>query len=327
LVPAFTAAGATFAPLRADRLSIGALREAVRMARRSRAQVIHSHGKGAGLYGRVAARLTGAAAVHTFHGIHHADYSRLYLTLERALARMSRAVIHVSASQAAEADALGLSPAARTHVIVNGVDAAAVAALVSRGSSTRAELGLRDDALVLATVARFDPIKALDVLLRALPLIAARLPTAQLLVVGDGPERDRLHALARGLGLGGRAVFTGAVPDAVRLVALADLYVTASRREGMPLAVLEAMACGLPVLATRVPGHTDVVQDGVTGALVPADDPAALAEAAVRLLNHRPRLAVLGQAGRKRVLQDFDRARMFREIADVYRAAVGRPPA
>ncbi len=103
----------------------------MRLARAGRAQVIHSHGKGAGLYGRIAARLTGAAAIHTFHGIHHAGYSRLYLTLERALARRSYAVIHVSASQAEEARALGLAPPGRTHVIVNGVDTAAVRALAA----------------------------------------------------------------------------------------------------------------------------------------------------------------------------------------------------
>lgn len=324
LVPAFTAAGATFAPLRADRLSIGALRETVRLARRSRAQVIHSHGKGAGLYGRIAARLTGAAAIHTFHGIHHAGYSRLYLTLERALARRSYAVIHVSASQAEEARALGLAPPDRTRVIVNGVDGAAIRALAGRSTLTRAGLGLRPDALVLATMARFDPIKGLDVLLRALPDLLARVPAAQLLIVGDGPERERLHALARELDEAGRAVFAGAVPDAARLLPLADLYVTASRREGLPLAVLEAMACGRPVLATRVPGHIDLVEDGVTGLLVPPDDPAHLAAAAAQLLLDAPRRAAMGEAGRARVVQRFDGARMVAEIADLYRAAARR---
>jgi glycosyltransferase involved in cell wall biosynthesis len=321
LVDAFTAAGAVFVPLAADRLSLGALRQTVRLARAGRAQVIHSHGKGAGLYGRIAARLTGAAAIHTFHGIHHEGYSRVYLTLERALARRSYAVIHVSASQAEEARALGLAPTGRTHVIVNGVDTAAVRALAGGATLTRAGLGLRPDALVLATVARFDPVKGLDVLLRALPLLAKRVPAAQLLIVGDGPERERLHALAREVDPGGRVVFAGAIPDAARLLPLADLYVTASRREGLPLAVLEAMACGRPVLATRVPGHTDAVEDGVTGRLVPADDPERLAAAAAQILTDAPRRAAMGQAGRERVAQRFDRARMVAEIADLYRAA------
>ncbi|MFI5377194.1 MAG: glycosyltransferase family 4 protein [Candidatus Rokuibacteriota bacterium] len=324
LVGAFTAAGAAFAPLAADRLSLGALRETVRLVRAGRAQVIHSHGKGAGLYGRLAARLTGAAAIHTFHGIHHAGYSRLYLMLERALARQSYAVIHVSASQAAEARALGLAPPGRSHVIVNGVDAAAVRALAARAPLTRAALGLRADALVLATVARFDPVKGLDVLLRAVPRLAARVPAAQLLIVGDGPERERLHALAREVDPGGRVVFAGAVPDAARLLPLVDLYVTASRREGLPLAVLEAMACGIPVLATRVPGHTDAVEDGVTGQLVPANDPERLAAAAAGLLADGPRRAAMGRAAHERVAERFDRARMIAEIADLYRAAARR---
>jgi glycosyltransferase involved in cell wall biosynthesis len=321
LVSDFTAAGAAFAPLDADRLSPAVLLRAIRLARSRRAQVIHSHGKGAGLYGRIAARLTGAAAVHTFHGIHHAGYGRAYLALERALARGSRAVIHVSASQAEEARGLGLAPPGRTHVIVNGVDGERIRALGARGDFTRAGLGLRSDAPVLATVARFDPIKGLDVLLRAVAPLAARVPGVQLLVVGDGPLRERLHALAREVGAGDRVVFAGPIPDAARVLPLADLYVTASRGEGLPLAVLEAMAAGRPVVATAVPGHTDVVEDGVTGALVPADDPERLAAAAATLLADRPRREAMGRAGRARVAERFDRAQMVARIALLYREA------
>ena len=136
LLPALTAAGADFEPIAADRLSPGALRDTIRLARARRIQVIHSHGKGAGLYGRIAARLTGAASIHTFHGIHPAGYGGLYLRLERALARWSFAVVHVSESQAAEARALGLAPAGRTRVIVNGVDAASVARPGASSSGT-----------------------------------------------------------------------------------------------------------------------------------------------------------------------------------------------
>lgn len=326
LVEAIKAAGADFAPVAADRLSLAALVRTIRLAKDTRAQVIHSHGKGAGLYGRIAARLTGAAAIHTFHGIHHAGYSSLYLVLERALARRSHTVIHVSESQAAEARGLGLAPPGRTRVIVNGVDAEQVRAVAARAPLSREALGLRPDALVLGTVARFDPIKGLDVLLRALSLLVPRVPEAQMLIVGDGPERETLRRLARELDPGGHAVFVGAMPDAVRVLPLVDLYVTASRREGLPLAVLEAMACGVPVLATRVPGHVDAVEDGVTGRLVPVDDAPRLAAAAADLLRDPALRAGMGRAGRERVERHFARARMIAELADLYREAAGFPP-
>jgi glycosyltransferase involved in cell wall biosynthesis len=207
-------------------------------------------------------------------------------------------------------------------VIVNGVDAERVRAIAARAPIARAQLGLRPGGLVLATVARFDPVKGLDVLLRALPRIVARVPEAQLLLVGDGAERERLRRLAREVDPGGRAVvLAGAIPDAARVLPLVDLYVTASRREGLPLAVLEAMACGVPVLATRVPGHVDAVEDGVTGRLVPVDDAPALAEAAADLLGDPARRADLGRAGRERVERRFSRARMIAEIAELYREA------
>jgi glycosyltransferase involved in cell wall biosynthesis len=321
LLPALTAAGADFEPVAADRLSAGALRDTIRLARARRIQIIHSHGKGAGLYGRIAARLTGAASIHTFHGIHPSGYGGLYLPLERALSRRTFAVVHVSESQAALARTLGLAPAGRTRVIVNGIDAAAVRAAAARTPLSRATLGLEPEALVLATIARFDPVKRLEVLLRALPLVVARVPEAQLLVVGDGPERDALHALARTLALGARVVFTGAIPDAARVLPLVDLYLTASRREGLPTALLEAMACGVPVLATEAPGNVDAVEPEITGRLVPPDDAPGLAAAAARLLRDPALRARMGQAGRERVERHFTRARMLAEIAALYREA------
>lgn len=325
LVEPIRAAGADFVPVSADRLSLGVLRQTVRVARAIRAQVIHSHGKGAGLYGRLAGRLTGAASIHTFHGIHYAGYSSLYLLLERALARWSFAVIHVSESQAAEADTLGLAPPGRSRVIVNGIDAKAVRAIAARAPLSRQGLGLEPGALVLGTIARLDPVKRLDTLLRALPLLRRRVPEAQLLIVGDGPERESLRELAVRLDPGGRVVFAGALPDAARALPLVDLYVTTSRREGLPLAVLEAMACGVPVLATRVPGNLDAVVDGVTGRLVPVDDIEQLAATATDLLRDPVRRAQMGRAGRERVERHFSRASMIGEIADLYREATGFP--
>jgi glycosyltransferase involved in cell wall biosynthesis len=317
----FRAAGADVVEVAADRLSPRTLARVGRLIRERGAAVVHSHGKGAGLYGRLAARRAGAAAVHTFHGLHYAGYPpgarAAYLALERALARRSHTVIHVSASQAEAARPLGLAPADRSRIIVNGIDTARVEADVLPRARARAELGVPPAGAVLGTVARFDPVKALEVVLDAL----SRVPGATLVLIGDGPQAAPLRARARRLGLEGRVVFAGARPNAARWFAALDAYVSASRGEGLPLALVEAMAVGLPVIASRVAGHVDTVADGETGVLVPVDDPAALAAAATTLLADPERARALGAAGRARARREFSVDRMAAEVAEVYRRA------
>jgi glycosyltransferase involved in cell wall biosynthesis len=320
--------GVRFVAIGADRLGRRPYREVLRLIEAEGVDLVHSHGKGAGLYGRLAARRAGIPAVHTFHGIHYADYrmglGHAYLALERRLARMTRAIVHVSESQALEAAALGLAPPSATHVIVNGIDAARVAAAALPRAEARQSLQLEPRAAVLGTIARFDPVKALDALLRAFALVAAAHPAARLVVVGDGPERSRLRALVASLGLENRVRLPGFIAEASRVMPAFDVYVSSSRKEGLPLAPLEAMACGLAVAATRVPGHVDVVEQGVTGLLVAPDDDRALSRAMGDLLAEPVARAAMGRAGRRRVEERFAAARMAAETAELYRATAQR---
>lgn len=321
----FRAGGAQVVEVAAHRLSPFTLGKLTRLIREREIRVVHSHGKGAGLYGRLAARRAGIAAVHTFHRVHYDRYPpgvrSAYLAMERGLARITHTIIHVSASQAAEAGPLGLAPAERARIIVNGIDGARVRAQCRPREGARTALALNPAALVLGTVARFDPVKGLETLLEAMARLRQRRPGAVCLVVGDGPESGRLRAQARRLGLGGTVVWTGPLPDAARYFAALDLYVTASLGEGLPLGVLEAMASSLPVVATRVPGHVDAVVDGVTGLLVPPRDASALAEAADALLADGARRLRMGEAAREHVAREFSAARMTAEVADEYRRA------
>jgi len=291
--------------------------------------LVHSHGKGAGLYGRLAARRAGIAAVHTFHGIHvpasPPGAGAAYLALERWLARHSDALIHVSASQARAAARLRLGSEESTRLVVNGIDAARVAALAAERALPRRALGLDPERLVVGTVARFDPVKGLDVLVEAVARLATRSRVA-LLLVGDGPEGAALRTLVERRGLRGTVLFPGAVPDAARCLGAIDVYVSASRAEGLPLAVLEAMACRRPVVATRVPGHVDVIESGQSGVLVPPDDPDALARAVDELLREPARREALGEGARARVERDFSADRMAAQTAEVYRDALARHP-
>ncbi len=319
----FRALGLAVAEVRTDRLDPRALLATVALVRRRRVDVIHSHGKGGGLHGRLAARLTGVPAVHTFHGIHWEHYppalAALYLALERRLARWTRTVISVSATQEAEARARRLVLPSRSALIANGVDLDEQDRLVASAPLARAALGVAADALVLGTVARFDPVKRLDALVDALGTLAR--PRATLLLVGDGPERDRVRHRAAEAGLDARVVFAGWLDEPARVFPAFDLYVSASRKEGLPLALLEAMGAGLAVVATDVAGHRDVVRDGETGRLVPPDDPRALAAAAAELLDAPERRRRMGQAGRARVRAEFDIAAMVDKTVAVYRAA------
>ena len=148
------------------------LGQTIRLIHASRADLVHTHGKGAGLYGRLAARWARVPAVHTFHGIHYLGYGlgvgSAYLSLERTLSRMTRVVINVSRSQAEEGEALRLARPGQGVVIVNGVDVAHIRRLGEERPISRASLGLAEDDLVLGCITRFDHVKRMDTLLDTL---------------------------------------------------------------------------------------------------------------------------------------------------------------
>ena len=290
--------------------------------------VVHTHGKGPGLYGRAMARWMRVPAIHTFHGLHYADYRPitrpLYLALERRLSRWSRVIISVSRSGHLEALGLRLFRPEQSVVIVNGVDVEENERLLLESPVRRESLGLTAADLVIGCVSRFDPVKRLELLVDALRRLKDRVPRLVLVLVGGGGELERIRRLVAERGLSDRVIFTGFVENPVRVQAALDLYVAASRKEGLPLAVLEAMAAGLAVVATDVPGHRDVVAPGETGLLVAPEDPAALAEAVATLLSDPARRKSLGQAGRERVRQEFGVRAMVDATAAVYRRAAGR---
>jgi glycosyltransferase involved in cell wall biosynthesis len=189
----------------------------------------------------------------------------------------------------------------------------------------RRALGLPPQAPVILTVARFAPQKGHQVLLEAIPTVLAHQPAAQFLWVGDGPLLPALRARAKSLGVGNHLHFLGRRDDVPELLGAADLFVLPSRFEGLPLAVLEAMAAGLPVVGTQVCGTQEAVADGRTGQLVPPDDPPALANAITALLSQPALAARFGAAGQQRFARLFGAGRMAQETADLYGELLRRP--
>ena len=307
--------------VRTDRLDPRTVVALVRLIRRQGVGLVHSHGKGAGLHARVAARITGVPAIHTLHGLHYEGYGALgraaYLTLERRLSAWTRVIVNVSRAQQDEGLALGLFQARQSRVVVNGVDSARLTSRQLDRWDARAALGLDQAALVVGSVARFDPVKRLDILLRA---VALARPAATLALVGRGPEETRLRALAAELGLGARAVFTGEVEDAARCLAAFDVYAAPSRKEGLPLAVLEAMALGLPVVASDIAAHREVL--GPVWEPVAAT-PEAFGARLGALLADPGQRAQLGAQNRTRARSEFDVRSVLDALDGVYREVLG----
>jgi glycosyltransferase involved in cell wall biosynthesis len=188
---------------------------------------------------------------------------------------------------------------------------------ISRGEARR-ELGLRADQPVVLTIGRLTHMKGQCCLIDAVPALAARFPGLAVVLLGEGPLRGSLETQVAALGVSDLVVLAGHRPDARRLLAAADVFALSSRHEGMPLAALEAMEAGLPVVATRVIGSAEVVEDGVTGALVRPGDPSALGAAVARLLADPALRRRQGAAGRRRYEAGFTRRRMALETAEVY---------
>jgi glycosyltransferase involved in cell wall biosynthesis len=185
--------------------------------------------------------------------------------------------------------------------------------------AVRAGLGLAHGRKTVVMAGRMTPQKGWDVLLEAGARLARQRADLAWLLVGDGPLRPALTRRATELGVDAR--FTGARADMADLLGCADLVVLASRSEGLPFTLLEAMALGKPVVATRVGGVAEVVEDGRSGRLVPRDDPAALAAAIAAVLD-APEAAAMGARGRARVEAEFTQERMVRSIERVYETAL-----
>ena len=207
-------------------------------------------------------------------------------------------------------------PASKLHLVPNAVDCTRFVQAKPDASGN----------LCVVFVGRHVAVKGLDVLLSAWAALQ-RPAGSRLVLAGDGPEHERLRHLASELGIADSVEFPGIVTDVPALLASANLYVQASHQEGLPNAVLEAMAAGLPVVATRISGHEDVVEHGRTGFLVPPNDPAALAQAMHSLLADSDQRRDMGKAARDATEQNFCADIITHRLLRVYRGTDPTSPA
>lgn len=253
------------------------------------ADVLHVHDYKSAFYGWLASRRRPVRLVATLHGwVDTTRALRLYNSLELALLRRFDALVAVSDVQRRRLVAAGVD-AARVHCIDNGIDLhGGDAEAATDPAALRAELGLPASGTVFGAIGRLSPEKNIGQLLHAFVAVAGADPQARLLVVGDGPDRHELEALAAGLALSDRVLFTGVRSDVDRLWPLLHALVLPSLSEGMPLVVLEAMARGVPVIASAVGDVPRLLAHGSLGRVLPVDDVAALREALLEALARPP---------------------------------------
>lgn len=238
--------------------------------------------------------------------------------IRRVLLRRADAFTGVTEETARELGAF-VRPRSPVRVIPNFVDVGRFrpAADPAERARLRARLGLDPRRPVGLFVGRLNPVKNVDLILDAVAILGDAAP--DVLIVGDGPEGDRLRRRAGELGLGGRVRFVGARPDVEAFLRAADLFVLPSVSEGVPLALLEAMASGLPVIATAVGGIRQLVQDGTTGLQVQSEDPKGLAQAMARVLDDRGLAERLGRGAREWAVGHVAPERVVGEYLELYR--------
>lgn len=282
-----------------------AVRRLQQAFRQHRIQVVHTHNTGAMIYGALAARWAGVpAVVHTRHG-QRFGASRRQTWIFAAASRFMDRIVGVSQDSMDQCIREGV-PSTRVRAIWNGIDLSRFAYTGSRPGGPA------------VLVARLVPEKDLPTLMQAAALVAQHEPAFRLQIAGDGPCMPEARETIARLGLHDHVRLLGECRDVPAVLQRASMFVMSSQTEGISLTLLEAMACGLPVVATRVGGNSEVVQHGQTGWLVPAGDVRELADAVQRLWRNEDEAQRLGRAGRERVEQYFDVQRMVSQYEDLY---------
>jgi glycosyltransferase involved in cell wall biosynthesis len=290
-----------------------------------RPDVLHTHLVGPLFYAGPAARAAGVpVVVHTEHINSIRKAGPGYIRRQKMswlwwwAARYARKFFCVSEDIAEDMARRRIVPRRKLEVVLNGINTEPFERPTDR-AALRQTLGFPPGVPVVGTVGRLNEVKRQDLLLAAFARLRSAVPSARLLLVGDGPSRADLEALAARLGVRETVHFTGYQAHPERFLAVMDVFALSSRMEGLPLAILEAWAAGLPVVASAVGGVPALIDDNRTGLLFPSGDEAALASLLEDLLARPERAAGLGAAGRAEVFARYDLRRMAGDYDRAYR--------
>lgn len=289
-----------------------------RLLREEEPDIVHTHGYFASVIGRLAAKKAGVPTIIAHVHSTYWEYKKRHILIERYLSRCSHKIICCSEAVRNFVTDHEKIKEEKTAVIYNGVDEERFSP-VQDSSSARARLGIDRGSPVVGTVSSLTPHKGQEFLIQAAAKIRDAHPAAKFLIVGDGPLRRNLKEQAQKLSLQSSLIFTGARRDIPEMLSLMDIFVLpSSSREGLGMAIIEAMAMEKPTVASNIGGIPEAVLDGETGLLVRPGDSDALAKAITELIDDPGRAKAMGKKGRKRFAQKFTRKRMLLNIENLY---------
>jgi len=311
-----------------------ALAQLLDLMRDLRPQIVHTHMAKAGTLGRAAAAIynrtvgrgRAARVVHTYHGhvlegYFSARKTRLFLAIERGLARVTDRIVAISPNVRRQLlDDYHIGQPSQYTVVPLGFDLSAFAAIDERArAEARAVLNIDPLAHVVTTVGRLTAIKQQALFLEVASQVAARDPLATFVIAGDGDLRRALESQAGALGIDGRVRFLGWRRDLATIYGASDVLLLTSRNEGTPVALIESLASGVPGVSTDVGGVRDVLADDTVGLVAPDGDASGLAAHVGTLLDDPARRRRMGAAGRALVVKRYGLDRLVADVETVYR--------
>lgn len=286
--------------------------------------IVHTNTSKAGILGRWAARLAGVKIiVHTPHGHIFYGYfgwfkTQLFICLEKRTALITDRIITLTEIGKQEHIKYRIATPDKFIPIYNGIEIEKFRRLNIDRVKARQNFNIPQDVAVIGTVTRLDPVKGNKYLIASFPEVIKVFPTLKAIIAGDGSEREALQSEVKKLGISENVIFLGECKDISQILCLFDIFVLSSLMEGLGICLLEAQAQGLPVIATKVGGISEVVKDGVTGILVPPRDSNGLAQAIIKLLKDKTLREDMAERAKDWINERFSVEVMVKKVSDLY---------
>ncbi len=286
--------------------------------------IVHTHTSKAGIIGRWAGKLAGVGIIvhsphgHIFYGYFGWFKNNLFIFLEKLTSLITDRIITLTQRGKEEHIKYKIAPPNKFVPIYSGIDIKEFSNFQVNRVKEKEKLNISLDVPVVGTVNRLDPVKGNQYLIASLSEVVKFFPTIKVIIVGDGSEKEKLKHYVTELGLSENVIFLGLCKDVRQILSTFDIFVLPSLNEGMGRCLLEAQALGIPVIATKVGGIPDVVEDGLTGILVSPRNPKEMAETIIRLLRNKAARKNMSEAAKKWIGERFGVESMVKKISDLY---------